>query len=212
MILKMLISNFLTLFIFNKNKYHNKKYDFIGNFINGFAIVELNMKYGFINTDGVEICEIKYDMVWDFNIHFAKVKLNRQWGFIDINGEEICPIKYDNVFNFDNNFAQVELNEKCGIINTNGVEICKLKYDRIYDLKNDILKNTLIAEYNLNFDLNFENGDSIFGFVALNNKFGVLDINGNEIIDIKYDIHELKNIIDQYIKNKYRNLKLNQLI
>jgi len=44
------------------NKMDKKiKYDYVWYFKDGFAKVELNGKYGVINENGKEICDIKYD-------------------------------------------------------------------------------------------------------------------------------------------------------
>lgn len=45
-----------------------EKYDSVDleGFINGYAIVWLNSKAGFINENGKEICPIKYDMLFPF--------------------------------------------------------------------------------------------------------------------------------------------------
>jgi hypothetical protein len=73
-----------------------KKYDFVSNYnINGLTPVKLNNKYGFINENYDEICEIKYDSVWHFHNGFAIVQLNHKFGFINEQGEEICEIKYE---------------------------------------------------------------------------------------------------------------------
>jgi hypothetical protein len=96
--------------------------------------------------------------------------------------------KYDAILSFSNGFYIVKLNKKYGFINTNGNEISKIIYDNVYD---------------------FENG---FAKVKLNDKWGVINEHCDEIIEIKYTFNELKNKLNQYIKNHERNLKLNQLI
>lgn len=64
-------------------------------YYNGFAIVLINNKYGFINENEVEICKCKYDMVWDFRDDFARVYLNDKFGFINQDGKEVVPCKYN---------------------------------------------------------------------------------------------------------------------
>jgi hypothetical protein len=60
------------------------KYDIIFDFKNGFAVVELNEKSGYIDENGSEICECKYDIAWNFENGFAKVKLNDKYGYINL--------------------------------------------------------------------------------------------------------------------------------
>jgi hypothetical protein len=64
-------------------------------FINGFITVELNGKYGAINQQGEEICEIKYDNIGLFLFDYAIVILNNKYGAIDKNGDEIIGLKYN---------------------------------------------------------------------------------------------------------------------
>ena len=45
------------------------RYNFISEFINGFAAVESNKKWGFIDEYGNEICPIKYSMTYRGNTH-----------------------------------------------------------------------------------------------------------------------------------------------
>ena len=60
-----------------------KKYDYIGTFVEDFAKVELNGKYGFINQKGEEITPLKYDWASSFKEGFATIELNRKYGFIN---------------------------------------------------------------------------------------------------------------------------------
>jgi hypothetical protein len=71
------------------------KYDFCGEFQEGFAIVRLNNKFGFIDKSGYEITMLKYDKVRDFYNGYAAVCVGDKWGFIDSLGNEICELKYD---------------------------------------------------------------------------------------------------------------------
>jgi hypothetical protein len=79
-----------------------RKYDWQSAYINGFAKIYLNGKYGFIDNNRTEICELKYDYVYNFEYNFAKIYLNGKYGFINEKGKEICPIKYDSVLDFVN--------------------------------------------------------------------------------------------------------------
>lgn len=71
-----------------------KQYDFIGIFILGFARVRLNSKWGFIDQNNKELCEIKYNNVGIFDNGFAKFELNNKYGFINEQGIEIIKPVY----------------------------------------------------------------------------------------------------------------------
>ena len=113
-----------------------KNYDYVGDYYEGFAMVELNEKWGFINREGKEICEIKYDFVGDYHNGFARVKLNGKWGFINREGKEICELKYDWVGSYTNGYAGIKVDGKCAFIDKQGKEIIEIKLDNIYDFKN----------------------------------------------------------------------------
>ena len=96
------------------------RYDFAGDFSEGFAEVKLNGKYGFIDKTGREVIPCKYDDAESFHEGFAAVKLNGKYGFIDKTGREVIPCKYDYTFKFSEGFAAVELNGKYGFIDKKG--------------------------------------------------------------------------------------------
>jgi len=73
-------------------------------FVNGFAIVKLNNKYGFIDTTGVEVIPCKYDDARHFSEGLAAVNIGGTndngktfggWGFIDETGKEVIALKFN---------------------------------------------------------------------------------------------------------------------
>jgi hypothetical protein len=92
------------------------------------------------------------------------------------------------IYIFVNGFTIVQSDNKYGFINEFGEEICEIKYDYASEFKND------------------------FAFVKLNGKYGAINRLVDEIIEPIYNVDELYNTLEQYIKNQERNLKLNQLI
>ena len=100
--------------------YKAGKYDYVDDFIEGFASVRLNGKCGFINTTGKEITPLKYDRVDVFNEGLARVRLNGKYGYIDTVGKEIIPPKYDYGSFFIGGFAKVTLNNKWFFIDETG--------------------------------------------------------------------------------------------
>ena len=88
-----------------------KKYDFVGIFIDGFAHVQLNNKWGFINKTGEEITEIKYDSIYYFHNGYAIVVLNGKYGVIDEVGNEIIECIYDNIDNLPTSIPATKLSD-----------------------------------------------------------------------------------------------------
>ena len=99
------------------------KYDFFGEFQEGFAIVRLNNKFGFIDKSGYEITMLKYDKVRDFYNGYAAVCVGDKWGFIDRHGNEVVPLQYDYVSSFHNGYAKVQLNEKWNYIKRRSLKL-----------------------------------------------------------------------------------------
>ena len=99
------------------------KYDFAGNFYNGYARVELNNKYNFIDVQGNLVSPNQwFDWISDFHDGYARVKLNNKWNLIDTQGKLVSPNQwFDGVVDyFSNGYAMVKLNNKWNLIDTQG--------------------------------------------------------------------------------------------
>ena len=99
------------------------KYDFVGNFYNGYARVELNNKYNFIDVQGNLVSPNQwFDWISDFHDGYARVKLNNKWNLIDTQGKLVSPNQwFDGVVDyFSNGYAMVKLNNKWNLIDTQG--------------------------------------------------------------------------------------------
>ena len=96
------------------------KFDWIGDFNEGFAVVELNGKWNFINTEGQILSNQWFDDTYDFNEGFAKVRLNEQSNFINTEGQLLSQQWFEWVYSFNEGFAKVYLNGKWNYINTEG--------------------------------------------------------------------------------------------
>jgi len=69
---------------------HRDLYDGVSDFSNGLAIVKLNGKYGYIDTTGKVVIDIKYDKLGYFNRNgLAKVELNKELFYINKKGERV---------------------------------------------------------------------------------------------------------------------------
>ena len=108
------------------------KYDFIGEFHQGVAIVVKNSQYGVILMGGNEIIPPSYDYISKFNEGYAQAIRKGECVLLDLSGRECklyegkliaIPAKYDFVRDFKNGYACVRLNGKWGAIDINGHEI-----------------------------------------------------------------------------------------
>ena len=97
-------------------------YDYVGDFSEGLAHVQLNGKYGFVNKSGEVVIPIKYDYARDFSEGLAAVQLNGKWGFINKSGKIIIPSIYDDAGGFSDGYALVERGDKWLMIDKQGNE------------------------------------------------------------------------------------------
>lgn len=110
----------------------NDRYDYIGDFNQGVAIVVKNNLYGVILMGGNEIIAPSYDYISPFKDGYAQAIRKGECKIIDLSGRECkqyegkliaIPAKYDSVRDFKNGYACVQLNGKWGAIDVNCNEI-----------------------------------------------------------------------------------------
>ena len=79
----------------------NCKYDRVdvNGFKDGYARVELNDKWGFVDKTGKEVVSLKYNEVKNFSEGLAAVRLDDKWGFVDNTGKEVIKLQFDAVRN-----------------------------------------------------------------------------------------------------------------
>ena len=130
----------------------------------GLAEVELNNKYGLIDSTGKKITPIKYDRINDYCEGLSCVFSDKLYGFIDNRGNEIIPLKYNFANDFQGDKALVEINKSYKFINKCGEIIKTLKYEYV----DTVIKDSIIR-------------------VKYSGKWGLIDMNGNEITRIIYD-------------------------
>jgi len=108
------------------------EFDYIvDNFNEGFAAVQKDGKWGYINTKCEQIVECKFDCFGDFHEGFARVKKDGKWGYINTKGEQIVECQFDEVRDFHEGFAAVLKYGKCGYINTKGEQIVERQFDSV---------------------------------------------------------------------------------
>ena len=128
----------------------------------GKYAVNLNNKYGYLNTDGEWIIEAQYDNALAFQYGYAAVEKDIKWGMIDSTGKIITPIIYERIDPFISGYAWVKIKNKWAYIKEN-----KLIIDQIDDKK-----------------VNYEYG---YSWVKINNKWGYINLEGKFLINPKYD-------------------------
>lgn len=108
------------------------RYDYVGDFSQGVAIVVKDDLYGVILMGGNEIIAPSYDYISPFKDGYAQAIRKGECKILDLSGRECkhyegkliaIPAKYDSVRDFKNGYACVQLNGKWGAIDVNCNEI-----------------------------------------------------------------------------------------
>lgn len=108
-------------------------------FNNGVAPVEVNKKWGYINTSGKIIIAPKYDYVTAFNDDIATAKVGKQWYIINKQGAETA-VNIPNLKNlrdFVNGYAIFDnMDKKFGYINAKGEVVIEPTFTSVGDFYN----------------------------------------------------------------------------
>lgn len=136
------------------------------------SVQNKSKKYGFINTAGKTVIPFIYDKADDFSRQgLTIVSQNGKSALMNLKGKYLTPFKYDLIDHWDlnNELIKVQANGKWGYINTKGEELTLLNFTMAGD---------------------FEKG---FAVVGINNKYGMIDKTGKEIVPIEYDWIRMSN-------------------
>lgn len=132
---------------------------------NGYIVQDEKGKYGVISCNKKQVVETKYDDIKAIygNGNYYVVKENGKWKIIDTEGESYLAGKFDDIKSIENDYAVIKKGGKYGIVSivdeTNAVET---KYQ----------------------DITFTVGTNYI--FKLDNKYGIMDISGNILVENKY--------------------------
>ena len=174
-------------------------------FSNGFTIIcDYKDNYAIID-DNDNIINIPFSYVYyedvfrgASNIRVSNVD-DYKIGFINKHGETIVPPIYDEASAFSGNYAVVKSNNKKGVINIDGTIALPVEYESI-----ELISDSLFIVDNNNGQnlismpekmILGESHDHIYrnriseGFILIkdNDKYGFIDVNGNNVIPAIYD-------------------------
>ena len=177
----------------NGNLIIQTEYESATNFYEGFAAVERNGKWGFINNKGEQIVDFIYQDVARFSNVFseglASVKLNNKWGFINHEGQVKIDFVFDNTGVFSEGICEIYSKGKWGFINKAGFIAIKPEFERVSPFKKGLAKiwlhyNESLWDYD--YDSNFYQEDIDIQEVyfdeayTMENDWYVINNNGNK--------------------------------
>lgn len=172
-------------------------YNYANPFKNKKSIVHSQNKYGVITINNKVIVHLIYDYINEYYDYYI-VTMGGLKGLIDNENKTILNCEFEDIMIFSaQSIIIVKKNNKYGCYASNGELISKCVFDNYSQFKN--ISN---EEYeNINLETTTENNKAIisaefeivnyhsddFIVVMKNNKYGVIDIIGNSVIEIRYD-------------------------
>jgi hypothetical protein len=108
------------------------KYDKIGKFVKGIALVHKNGLVGAISSDGKEIIKPEYDRISGFGDDgIAYTNKNGMVGLINKEGHVILNNEYDYIGHFKDGYATIRKKGLTGIVDKSGKIVVDIKYERL---------------------------------------------------------------------------------
>ena len=131
----------------------------ISDFNDGYAKVNLNGKWNFINRNNKLLSDTWFGWVDDFINGYAMVLLDNKWNLIDRNGKRVSNTWYDWVDYFHKGYAKVNFNDKWNFIDKNG----KLLSDTWFDWVDDFYNGYAMTKVGDKFFRIYSNGQRDIG-------------------------------------------------
>jgi hypothetical protein len=180
-------------------------YDEVNYFYNsGLAIVRKDQKFGFVNALGKEIIPVIYENAdQTMTDRIVLVSKNKKWAFFSGNGEELTDFKFDEVKQ-----ASIEQNGRDKDTYFKGGLAIVIIGNRTQYIDRNLKEVIPFGKYDYSESLN-KNG---FGIVGKNNKFGIINNKGIEVVSLEYDKIEhpkrYSNILELFVLQKNGSLKI----
>mgnify|MGYP000078089620 CR=1 FL=1 len=157
------------------------KYDFVGPFSSGLAIVVNEEKYGFIDKLGRLRIPCEYESVTEFHEGRSVVEKGGKYGMIDRNNKLLLPFIYEDLGDVSNGLIYVSKGDKYGYANENGVLVIPEKFNEVFGFSEGIAK------------------------VEENGKYGMINVDGEYVINAIYE--ELTPLTDSLVLCVYKGKK-----
>ncbi len=109
------------------------KYDFVGAFREGLAVVIKEGKYGYIDKLGNEQIPCSYDGASDFREGRAVVEKDEKYGLIDRNNRLLLPFMYEDMGEMSEERVYVSKGDLYGYADLNGALVIPEKFGEAFD-------------------------------------------------------------------------------
>jgi hypothetical protein len=137
-------------------------------FSEGHSAVDFDGKWGLINEKGEYVIEPQYDFLGGLHNGLVGFRQNDLTGFLDVNGNIVIEPQFHWVDEFSEGFCVVSTD-------------WRTEKPRLYGYIDTTGK--IAIDYKYQHAIKFEDG---IGKVQLNNLWGAVDKDGNEVVEIKH--------------------------
>ena len=125
-------------------------FDYITSFSNGFAEIQLQDKWNFMNENEEIISNQWFDTTYSFSEGFARVIIDGKYNFINEEGQKLCKEWFDNASDFEyNGYAYVKIKGKENYINQEGQKISSQGFDSMNHIEDNIFEIESNGVFNL---------------------------------------------------------------
>ena len=173
-------------------------FDHAMSFVEGFAVVEKDGKYGYVTPDGKFAILPKFEKANSFSEGLACVQVKNKYGYINAVGEFVVEPVYDLGGSFSEGFARVKTKGKYGFIDALGQVVIAPIYDRVLGFSEGYavvaqngkygfvdVSGKLLGDKTFDFAQDFSEG---LAAVKVDGKWGYIDAAGQWIIDPQFDL------------------------
>jgi hypothetical protein len=183
------------------------QYDETNDFHEGLSIVSRNDSVFFINKENINPFGLVFDEASRFKNGIAPVKKDNKWFFINRQGQIISEA-YDEINELSNSVYVVKEDGEYGALDHFGQQVLEPKFEKLGDFKNGFAYFTSEGKYGFvsktgtmhkaEFDWISDFDENHTAIVKMNNKYGIINAGGKEILRPAYDLI-LKTGFDVYI-------------
>lgn len=154
-------------------------FDDISNFINGFARVCIDNKYGIIDTKGRWVFKPEFENILPLQKNYFIAKQDKKFGIIDKNSNILVPYKYDYLWKFHKSgYLSAKLQDKYGVLDSEYNVVIPFEYEYVSEWSSELFA------------------------VVKNGKWGCVNYNNEIVIPFEYD--KLYIYKDYIILGKYQ--------
>lgn len=180
----------------------DEKADYLGTFSSGYAPIEVNGKYGYVD-DKMNITEITYDFAGCFSDEIAAVEKDGKWAIIDTSLKTITDWEFDDILLdcyghcSSQNIFWAKKNGKFYMYDNKGNQISDIGYDNAHMFVSDeptavesdgkwgfvSIKGEKVTDFVYEDAKPFNYG---YAPVNIEEKWGCIDINGTVLIEPQF--------------------------